>query len=118
MIKYTDAGLVTDEAGVLGWFLQLGYGFEIGIIHADRRNREYVIPWPTVKAAIEPVEGEGYISDRANLPLAIMPNCLSVFYPYPTKDEKVVCYHMRVLFLLKKPTRTGLRELVERWEGS
>ena len=127
--ELTDSGLLTAKAIIASMFL----GIEIydgaflktisskhSFLIVDCLGREdllheITIPYPLIKEAYQPVEGEGYVclSRQVNLgwPLA-------VYNRYSKNARKSPCYHMRVLFMLKEPTRAELRDLVKHVEGT
>ncbi len=143
MIKYTDEGLVLTDEDVIAASMFFGKWVSLQT-EADCEEPEHwedgtllrleenvppfgitrdidggteqlsgdklCVAWPIVKAAIEPVEGEGYIRFYRMYPFAEI-------VVHQNYNGQMNCYHMRVLFLLKEPTRAELRELVERWEG-
>ncbi len=131
MIKYTDEGLVLGVKDVVAASMFLGKNigddsgllsisddgdFPFGVRYANGDEAEYwdiTIPWPTVKATMETVEGEAYICvrdseyDHADL----------ILQPYFHKPQIPGWnyYHKRVFNILT--THAELRELVARWEG-
>jgi len=127
MIKLTNEGLVTDEAqvavmfwdgkGVLGqnsliqerWHSIGDWAqFIYNMIEGNKCGDEYkvLIPYPLVKAAYQPVEGEGYVIDNADFDT--WP--LSLLTPWFKVGIGERCYHKRVLNIVT--TRGELRELV------
>ncbi len=118
MIKHTKEGLVTDEAQALAAYLGkvvlLWQDREWikGILDGDDLGwRKVCIPWPTVKAAIQPIEGEGYIcvyrKTPDHEPLFVQPN-----YAHP--EPQFAYFHKRVLNIVT--TRAELRELIKHIE--
>jgi hypothetical protein len=66
------------------------------------------IPWPTVWAAIQPVEGEGFVADHP----VYNTEALTVERLTGETYRKTDLYHKRVLNIVT--TRAELRELVEK----
>ena len=137
MIKLTDEGLVTDEAQVAAMFLgetldegsrylfyeigtrKPGGSADFGIVDdeatedAAHYSLNITIPYPLVKTAIQPVEGEAYIEDGQGY---LLSDFLSVYRIYH-KDERrleTASVHKRVLNIVT--TRGELRELVAKCE--
>ncbi len=128
MIKHTKEGLVTDEAQVAVMFL------EKAVLRWTKRARKklltlvaireeffYVggqyatqitIPWPTVKAAIQPVEGEAFVVVHPMDSGELVPDLITTFRNHWARDT-IFC-HKRVLNIVT--TRAELRELIKHIE--
>jgi hypothetical protein len=125
----TDAGLVTSDPVIaamflgeeicddcqLAWIWYNQYGNR-GFTIADREWHEtdaeqITIPRSLVKAAIQAVEGEGYVTDHIEFsdekPLIVYTDL-----PHISEQDAFSYYHKRVLNIVT--TRTELRELVSR----
>ena len=142
MIKYTDEGIVTDEAQVAVMFL--GKRIEVEGVAGDFlpvKSAEWyivadgfmwntppkgfcdvthriLIPYPLVKEAYQPIEGEGYVYDASDLKEGSAMEVFSRFDPDPRRhgmDKTRMFYHKRVLNIIT--TRGELWELIERVEG-
>ncbi len=122
MIKLTKVGLVTDEAQVASMFL-VGQDEEgirvvgisgVNVTHLGAQCWPITIPWPTVKAAIQPVEGEGFVGDAPELDRF----GLTVYQNYNEYEREALIYwklyHKRVLNIVT--TRAELRDLVKHVE--
>jgi hypothetical protein len=132
--KLTDAGLVTDDPVIASMFLGENIEFMYNEVDSqpakgklvligddmgayfEREGKTWqydavLIPYPLIKAAIQPVEGEGYVYDDDELTeyvdIVVLPN----YRPRPVEG----CYHKRVLNIVT--TRAELRELIGRCEG-
>ena len=121
--ELTDSGLVTSDPVIASMFLgkDMMGGRLISIKHNKLFELEVyetignrplfvgtnAIPYPLVREAYQPVEGEGYVIDWPTLD-EDMPFCIAVFEGLLGKD--FLCYHKRVLNIVT--TRAELRELV------
>jgi len=142
MTKYTDEGLVTDDAVVAAmfWgtlFVRVRHVYidappaiwseepiiiewRLVIDDLQKGLLQILIPYPLVKEAIQPVEGEGqfYVPsnrDAGDQPIYVFAKHMKVAY---ADDGDFPC----ALKLAVNPLTTGktvgeLRELVERVEG-
>lgn len=118
MIKYTNAGLVTDEAQVKSMFVhKRGVATSYGRAPLYKQifdKTKLTIPYFHIKAAIEPVEGEAYfVFDMTEGDENLIPEYGTSFHGR---------YDSRDTILKACPLTTGktvgeLRELVKRCEN-
>jgi len=132
MTEYRDAGLVTDDPVIAAIFLgkdilvgtltdvtydlSLSYpifrywrsSYDLSCAYMEQHDIEVTIPWPAVWAAIQPVEGEGYVFD---MPWSAGLAHLEIEGRYIGVPAKGA-YHKRVLNIVT--SRAELRELVGR----
>jgi len=131
MTRYDDAGLVTDdpvaaamfigrEVKCLRWLDETAPldGVADGIWYwwadsfLEQEDLPVLIPWPTVWAAIQPVEGEGYTFDYPDYSLSQELSVVPNYHGAVSLPFKTDYFHKRVLNIVT--TRAELRELVEK----
>ena len=120
--ELTDAGLVTSDPVIAASFLnemvfadwaRVAFGhtndWKEGRLGAcDIGVFTILIPYPLIKAAYQPVEGEGAIYEDG----LVDPSVALRVFTYISGSK---CYHKKVLNIVT--TRAELRELIEVCEG-
>ena len=119
MIKYTTEGLVTNDPMIQTMFLEkcvdmlwsdLDWKHNIEIYPEDIGRMTIRAPWPTVKAAIEPVKGEMLFTWDEDTEDDDYPD----YWPVRVLAEEQA---VKVCSLTTGRTVGELRELVEQVEG-
>lgn len=109
MNRFEDRLFITDDKVIIATLLPFAHS-----CLKNSETGEYSFEIPTVAAAIEPVEGEGYVLDTVchslTDPLTIYTDLIPDAY-----RERSNCYHKRVLNIVT--TRAELRDIVGRCEG-